>query len=120
MVFLVQATMLSGSIMFLYCYFGEMATESYENFANSLYEGRWQDLKPELQKYIIVMIANAQRPLEYHGFNVAVLSLETFAKVDISICTVLFVDFHPFLFLLLQLIKAVFSYYMAFKTITEE
>lgn len=84
MVFLVQAVMLSGSIMFLYCYFGEMATESYEKLTDSLYEGNWQELKPDLQKYIILMIANAQRPLYYHGFEVAILSLNTFAKVSQS------------------------------------
>lgn len=55
---------------FLYCYFGKSATDSY-----------WQKLPIELQKYLILMIANMQRPLYYHGFGIAVLDLETFIKV---------------------------------------
>lgn len=81
MVFLVQAVMLSGSIMFVYCYYGEMATESFENIADALYESNWQNLSIQLQKYYILMIGNAQRPLYYHGFHVSILSLNTFAKV---------------------------------------
>lgn len=81
MVFLVQAVMLSGSIMFLYCYYGEMATESFEKISDALYESNWQNLSLQLQKYYILMIGNAQRPLHYHGFHVSILSLNTFAKV---------------------------------------
>lgn len=81
MVFLVQAVMLSGSIMFVYCYYGEMATGSFENISDALYESDWQNLSLQLQKYYILMIGNAQRPLYYHGFHVSILSLNTFAKV---------------------------------------
>ena len=84
MVFLVQAVMLSGSIMFLYCYFGEMATQSFESISDVLYESNWQNLSLQLQKYYILMIGNAQRPLHYHGFHVSILSLNTFAKVMLN------------------------------------
>lgn len=85
MVFLMQAMMLSGSIMFVYCYFGEMATESFGNLASALYESSWQNLSIKLQKCYILMIANAQRPLYYHGFHVSILSLNTFAKVRLRL-----------------------------------
>lgn len=81
MVFLVQAMMLSGSIMFFYCYYGEMATTSFENLADALYESNWQNFPPQLQKYFVLMIGNAQIPLFYHGFHVSILSLNTFAQV---------------------------------------
>lgn len=69
------------SILFLYCYFGKVATESYEKMVDCMYESNWNELSPHLQKYIVVMMANAQRTIYYHGFGVAVLNLGTFTKV---------------------------------------
>lgn len=78
--------------------FGEMATASYANIADSIYESNWQDLNVGLQKYYILMIGNAQRPVYYHGLGIVILSLETFGNV----------------------IKTVISYYMAIKALTSE
>lgn len=58
-----------------------MATQSYEDMANCLFEGNWQKLSVRLQTFLIPMIENAQRPIYYHGFGVAVLNLETFMRV---------------------------------------
>lgn len=68
-------------ILLLYCVFGKVASSSYENISIYLYEANWVELPLELQKYFVVLIANAQRPLFYHGFGVVVLHLETFTKV---------------------------------------
>lgn len=68
-------------ILFLYCYFGKIATECFENMADALYEADWQDSPIELQKFFILMIGNAQQPLHYHGF-LANLKMETFANVS--------------------------------------
>lgn len=70
------------SNLFLHCYFGELATESYDKMAESLNDINWTELPIETQKYIILMTANMQRPLHYHGFNVAVLDLKTFSTVS--------------------------------------
>lgn len=59
-----------------------MATESFEKMADSLFESNWGDLPVDLQKFYILMIGNAQKPMFYHGFKVAVLNLETFMKVS--------------------------------------
>lgn len=59
-----------------------MATESFEAMSDCLYESNWPELPIELQKYFILMIQNAQRPLYYHGFEIAVLKMETFCKVS--------------------------------------
>lgn len=75
--------MVGVSNLFVYCFFGKVATESFATMADSLYEANWQNLPIELQKYFILMIANANRPLYYHGFNIAILNLETFSKVFI-------------------------------------
>lgn len=73
------------SILFLHCYFGKLATDSFLNMTDCLFECNWQDLPIELQKYFIMLIENAQRPLYYHGFKIAVIDLVTFAKVKLTI-----------------------------------
>lgn len=76
-----MSVLVSSSNLFLYCFFGKLATESFETMADCLYETNWLDLPVNLQKYFIVMIGNAQIPIHYHGFGVALLNLETFLKV---------------------------------------
>lgn len=64
-------------ILFFYCYFGTEATESFEKMADSLFESNWFDLPIKLQKYMIIMIANMQRSIYYHGFEFGNLDLKT-------------------------------------------
>lgn len=71
----------SGSNLFLYCYFGGRATIDIVSYANILFESSWYKLPIELQKFIIVMIANGQAPIHYHGFGIAHLNLGTFLGV---------------------------------------
>lgn len=81
-VFIISAIFISVGNLFLYCYFGANATHSYEKMIDSLYNTNWEDLSVKLQKYFILMIANAQQPSYYHGFGVAILNLGTFTKVS--------------------------------------
>lgn len=85
------------SILFLFCFYGKLATESFLGICDSAYEANWLDLPTHLQKYFIIIIGNAQIPLYYHGFDIAVLNLETFMKM----------------------MRTVMSYYLMFRTITE-
>lgn len=50
----------SGSNLFLYCYFGGRATNDIVSYSNLLFESAWFKLPTEIQKFIVVMIANAQ------------------------------------------------------------
>lgn len=70
-------------IRFFTVFFGKMTTESYEKMAERLLESNWYRLNLNLQKDFIVIIANMQRPLCYHGFGVITLNLETFGKVSL-------------------------------------
>lgn len=81
MITIFLAVPLGTSLLFVYCYLGKMSTESHLKMSDCLYECSWLSLSCKLQKYLIVMIENAQRPIYYHGFDVAVLNLETFSKV---------------------------------------
>lgn len=82
-VLVLMAVMISITDLLLYCFFGKAATESHQEIADCLFESNWLDMPIELQKYLILMIANIQKPLYYHGFGVANLDLETFKRVNI-------------------------------------
>lgn len=82
MAIILSGVLISLSNLFLFCYFGKVTTDSFEKMAACLYsEVDWSELPVELQKYLILMIANVQRPLYYHGFYVTILNLETFCSV---------------------------------------
>lgn len=68
--------------MYFYCYYGNRSTNDYEHIAHSLFESNWNERPVELQKFFKMMIANAQRPMFYHGFRIVRLNLETYLKVS--------------------------------------
>lgn len=78
---LLLATLTGASNLFIYCFFGKLATDCYEKMNKCLFESNWQALSIDLQKYFILMIGNTQKPL-YYGFNIATLNLETFCAVS--------------------------------------
>lgn len=71
--------------LFVYCYFGRIATDSFLSMSDIVYESNWLNLCVDLQKDIVVVIGNMNRPLYYHGFGIAILNLETYAKVRFSV-----------------------------------
>lgn len=82
--------------LYVYCYYGKMATVELEAYADCIYNTQWYRKPLEIQKSFVVVIAHTQRPLFYHGFGAINLNMETF----------------------LRLLKTVISYYFMFKTIT--
>lgn len=74
---------LENSILFLLCFFGKIATDSFAEMGDIFYGADWQNLSPALQRYFVVIIANAQQPLYYDGFGVAILNLEMFQRVSL-------------------------------------
>ncbi|XP_055296841.1 odorant receptor 22a-like [Sitodiplosis mosellana] len=95
-VFLEKAALTVLTNLFVCCYLGKIASESYEQMADCLYDYNWQELPMNLQKYFIIIIANAQIPLSYHGYGIITLNLETFC----------------------QLLRTVYTYYMMLKTLS--
>lgn len=126
MLVIIMALAIGTATLFVYCYFGKMATESYEKMSSCLYDCNWVGLPPKLQKHFVIMIANAQQPLYYHGFGMMVLNLESFTKVQNENLkwhwSVNFIDTHYLYqkFLSLQMIRLVFSSFMMFKTLTTD
>lgn len=83
LVIVVMAAVVMAASLFLYCFFGILASENFERMADCLYESNWFEFPIKSQKYIWIMIFNTQIPLFYHGFGVAVLNLETFCDVKL-------------------------------------
>lgn len=81
-ILIIVATSVGASNLFLYCYFGQSSNGQYLSISDSYYNSNWPKLPSEQQKFFIIMIANAQRPLRYHGFGLAFLDLNTFLKVS--------------------------------------
>lgn len=58
-----------------------MVTDNCIMFADALFETQWRKIPNHLQKYFIIMIAEAQKPIYLEGYGIIGLSLETFTKV---------------------------------------
>lgn len=70
--------------LFIYCYFGKMTTENFAQMSDCVYfDMKWRELPVKLQTYIALMIQNMQKPVFYHGFDVAVMDLNTFLRVSL-------------------------------------
>ncbi|XP_031638771.1 odorant receptor 82a-like [Contarinia nasturtii] len=94
----VNGVMSCISTLFLFCYFGKLASYSYEKMISCLYEDiNWTELPNGQQKHLILMIAMAQKPVFYHGFHIMKLDLKTFAT----------------------LMNKTYTFYMIFKTFSE-
>lgn len=66
---ILMSLLVSGANMYFYCYYGNRSTSDYERIANCLFESNWNEQPVELQKFFKMMIANAQRPMFYHGWQ---------------------------------------------------
>lgn len=83
--FILFALIFTTLVLYLYCYFGKLATDSYRAYANCLYECDWTSLPARQQKYFILMIAHAQKPIYYDGWDLVNLDMELFLKVSFAI-----------------------------------
>lgn len=71
----------TGSL-YLFCNFGKLATQSFQQMSDCVYNSNWQQFDIDLKKWMIFMIKNAQKPLHFHGYGMLILNLETFTQVN--------------------------------------
>lgn len=64
---------------------GSMMTITLGELADVAYYSKWYNYDKKFSKWLIIIIANSQKPLIFDGFKVTELSLRTFAKVN-KIC----------------------------------
>lgn len=87
---------ISGSTLYLYCDSAQLATDNLIMFGDEVFDSVWYELPNKIQKSYILIIANAQKPLNYDGLQMVYLNLPTFSQV----------------------LRSVMSYYLMFKTLT--
>lgn len=72
---------LSSGTVFLYCWVGSFTTHNFSRFANASYDSLWYKLPIKLQKNLLPIIAAAQRPHIFHGFDLIDVNLEGLIQV---------------------------------------
>lgn len=72
--------MSSGNI-FLYCYVGSITTDIFLQYADATYESLWYEFPENIQKYLRLIIADAQRRRIFKGIGIIELNLIVFAGV---------------------------------------
>lgn len=72
--------MSTGNIL-LYCYVGSLTTDLFHSYGDISYESLWYKFPVNLQQYLRLIIADAQRPRVFRGFGYLTLSLMLFTKV---------------------------------------
>lgn len=77
-----SVTSLTDATVFCYC--GAITTNNFSKYADRVFEFHWYDLPVPLQKQLIIILANTQRPLEYRGFGMVTLNLVTFVTVKLK------------------------------------
>lgn len=83
--FISICTITSLTNLILYCYFGKLTTDNYLEFSKCAYElSNWYELPVDLQKYFILVISNANKPLCYNGLGIMSLKMETLTNVSTS------------------------------------
>lgn len=70
----------SSITMFIFCYFGKMATDAYFSYGDYAYEAKWYTIPVKNQNYFRLIILIAQQPLCYEGLGI-ILNLQTFSAV---------------------------------------
>lgn len=68
--------------LYLYCYFGEYTSNTFEKYPQYLYASHWYELPVKFQTYFVLLIGNSQQSLIYDGFKLVSLNLATFLDVS--------------------------------------
>lgn len=73
------------SYAFTFCYCGAMTAYSFSKYVDRLYETHRYNLPVQLQKHLIIIMANLQRPRFYQGFGMVVSNLTIFVNAKLNI-----------------------------------
>lgn len=68
---------------FLFCNYATIATENVDEIGFRTYASDWFNYPLYVQKYIILIIARSQEPIQFTGFNLIYCNREMFGKVFI-------------------------------------
>lgn len=116
LVVIISIIMSTGSI-FLYCFVGTLATTIFWKYATVSYESLWYKFPVNLQQYVRMITANAQRPHIFNGLGIIDLNMAFFIKVWNG-CRVAYAVING-LSRILQAVKTAISFCLMFKKLTE-
>lgn len=68
--------------IYLHCYLGKSVTERYDALPDHLFHSRWYGLSMQMQKYFVLLLANTQEPLAFHGLGMFTLDMGAFSAVS--------------------------------------
>lgn len=69
------------SCMYTYCSNGTVVTHSSSSLATKFYDSLWYKYPTKLQPFLILMMANAQKPFYFSGYEFGKCSMENFTWV---------------------------------------
>lgn len=103
--------------LFLYCYFGSLATDSFSRISDCVYDSRWYELPTELKIYPIMILGNSHLPLRFYGHKIISINLETYKKVRSEMWKINQIIF--IFFVSVQILKTVSSFYLMFRALVK-
>lgn len=77
----IMSIIMSTSSIFLYCFVGTLTTTIFWQYATVSYESLWYKFPVNLQQYVRMIAANAQRPHIFSGIGIIDLNMTFFMKV---------------------------------------
>lgn len=66
---------------YFFCYFASFVIDRMANIQHTVYNLNWLDFPIEQRKYFIVIMAQSQRNVRFHGLKLVSCSLPIFVKV---------------------------------------
>lgn len=83
--FYVAALGCSSIWIFLYSYFANQTSVRIATMSNTAYYSKWFECPLMLQKYIILIIARSQEPMQFTGYGIIDCTLESLGKVNLDV-----------------------------------
>lgn len=69
------------STTFIYCYCATEITNKLDLIGGAAYQSKWYKYPNELQKFIMLIIAKSQQPMDFTALDMFYVNVETFGKV---------------------------------------
>lgn len=68
--------------IFIVCQIGEMTTMKFDSFNDTFYQCEWYLFPTDIQRMLLIVMANAQQPVIIKGFANTLAARESFTKVN--------------------------------------
>lgn len=80
-ILVILAICMSFGTIFVYSFTGSLVTSSLLQCADDTYDVLWYRFPANVQKILIIILMEAQKPLRFHAYKIAYMNFEIFMKV---------------------------------------